>query len=82
MTNGMNNVGLFRPSITMQNSDVGNHPNEKNSSEEYFARQKKEEEQEDFKQSEFVDKSAQLNATLTSLASLNAASIIRIKKQI
>jgi len=82
MTNGMNNVGLFRPSITMQNSDVGNNPNEKNSSEEYFGRQQKEEEQEEFKQSEYVDKSAQLRATLSSLASLNAASVIRIKKQI
>jgi hypothetical protein len=82
MTNGMNNVGLFRPAITMQNSDVGNHPNEKNSSEEYFARQQKEEDKEEFKQSEFVDQSAQLRATLNSLASLNAASVIRIKKNI
>ncbi len=44
---------------------------------EYFATHKGEEEQNQFNQAPFVDRSAQLNATLNSLAMMNVANIIK-----
>ena len=82
MVEGAGNSNFYRPNITMQGSEVGNNPNEKNSSEEYFAQDQKEEDDEkEFRKSEFVDRSAQLRATLSSLASLNAASVINMKNK-
>lgn len=46
---------------------------------EYFAQEETEEEK--LKQSNFVDKSAQLKASLDSLALLNASNINRVKKE-
>ncbi|MCR4881268.1 MAG: hypothetical protein K6A44_04875 [bacterium] len=63
----------------MNNTEVGNNPNEKNSSEEYFDRRKPQQDKEEFAQSPFIDRSAQLRATLNSLAALNAANIVRAK---
>lgn len=82
MVEGAGNTNFFRPGISMQGSEVGNNPNDKASGEEYFAQEGQEEENEnEFRHSEFVDRSAQLRATLTSLASLNAASVINKKNK-
>lgn len=81
MTYGTSSASFFRPAVTMKTVDVGNHPNDKNSSEQYFAREQKEEETNEFKQSEFVDKSAQLTASLNSLAMLNASKVIKVRSK-
>ena len=47
---------------------------------EYFLQQQGEEGQ-NFSESQFVDRSAQLNATLNSLAMMNVANIIKKKKE-
>ncbi len=44
---------------------------------EYFATQRAEEEQEALRTSQYVDRSAQLNATLNSLAMMNVANLIK-----
>ena len=77
MTEGISLSQLSRPSINMNNSEVGNNPNDKASGEEYFDRRGQQQEQEDFQQYQFIDRSAQLRATMNSLAALNAASIIK-----
>ncbi|MDD3594146.1 MAG: hypothetical protein PHX18_05925 [Candidatus Gastranaerophilales bacterium] len=76
---GLNN--LNRPIINMNNAEVANNPNDKNSSEEYFDRRNRgqQDENRDFNNSNFVDRSAQLRATLNSLASLNKVNIIKTK---
>lgn len=79
MTEGMSLSQLNHPTINMNNTEVGNNPNGKNSGEEYFDRRKQKQEDDDFAQSPFVDRSAQLRATLNSLAALNAANIVRAK---
>lgn len=79
MTEGMSLSQIYHPTINMNNTEVGNNPNDKNSSEEYFDRRRPQQEQEEFAQSPFVDRSAQLRATLNSLAALNAANIVRAK---
>lgn len=80
MTEGMSLSQLVRPTINMNNTEVGNNPNDKNSSEEYFDRRRPPQQgEEEFAQSPFVDRSAQLRATLNSLAALNAANIVRAK---
>lgn len=48
---------------------------------EYFATQRAEEEQEALKTSQYVDRSAQLNATLNSLAMMNVANLIKKANQ-
>ena len=79
MTEGMSLSNLNRPAINMNNTEVGNNPNDKASGEEYFDRRGQQQEQEEFQQSSFVDRSAQLRATLNSLAALNAANIVKAK---
>lgn len=79
MTEGMSLSNLNRPAINMNNTEVANNPNDKASGEEYFDRRGQQQEQEDFRQSPFVDRSAQLRATLNSLAALNAASVVKAK---
>ena len=79
MTEGMSLSNLNRPAINMNNTEVGNNPNDKASGEEYFDRRGQQQEQEEFRQSPFVDRSAQLRATLNSLAALNAASVVKAK---
>ena len=79
MTEGMSLSQINRPTINMNNTEVGNSPNEKNSGEEYFDRRKQNQDNEEFTQSPFVDRSAQLRATLNSLAALNAANIVNAK---
>ena len=80
MTEGMSLSQLSRPAINMNNTEVGNNPNDKASGEEYFDRRGQQQEQEEFRQSPFVDRSAQLRATLNSLAALNAANVVRRAK--
>ncbi len=79
MTEGMSLSNINRPAINMNNTEVGNNPNDKASGEEYFDRRGQQQEQEEFRQSPFVDRSAQLRATLNSLAALNAASVVKAK---
>ena len=79
MTEGISLSQLNRPSINMNNSEVANNPNDKASGEEYFDRRGQQQEQEEFQQSPFMDRSAQLRATMNSLAALNAASVIKAK---
>ena len=79
MTEGMSLSQIYHPTINMNNTEVGNNPNDKNSSEEYFDRRRQNQQEEEFNQSPFVDRSAQLRATLNSLAALNAANIVRAK---
>lgn len=79
MTEGISLSQLNRPSINMNNAEVGNNPNDKASSEEYFDRRGQQQEQEEFSQSPFADRSSQLRATMNSLAALNAASVIKAK---
>ena len=79
MTEGMSLSQLNHPTINMNNTEVGNNPNEKNSSEEYFDRRRPRQDREEFNQSPFVDRTAELRATLNSLAALNAANIVRAK---
>ena len=79
MTEGMSLSQIYHPTINMNNTEVGNNPNDKNSSEEYFDRRRQNQKEEEFAQSPFVDRSAQLRATLNSLAALNAANIVRAK---
>ena len=79
MTEGMSLSNINRPAINMNNTEVGNNPNDKASGEEYFDRRKPQQEQEEFRQSSFVDRSAQLRATLNSLAALNAANVVKAK---
>jgi len=79
MTEGMSLSNLNRPAINMNNTEVGHNPNDKASGEEYFDRRGQQQEQEEFRQSPFVDRSAQLRATLNSLAALNAASVVKAK---
>ena len=81
MTEGMSLSQIYRPTINMNNTEVGNNPNDKNSSEEYFDRRTPQQQQEEFNQSPFVDRSAQLRATLNSLAALNAANVVQAKKK-
>ncbi len=79
MTEGMSLSNINRPAINMNNTEVANNPNDKPSGEEYFDRRRPQQEQEDFRQSPFVDRSAQLRATLNSLAALNAANVVKAK---
>ncbi len=79
MTEGMSLSQIYHPTINMNNTEVGNNPNDKNSGEEYFDRRRQNQQEEEFNQSPFVDRSAQLRATLNSLAALNAANIVRAK---
>jgi len=79
MTEGMSLSQINLPTINMNNTEVGNNPNDKNSGEEYFDRRDAKQEKEEFNQSPFVDRSAQLRATLNSLAALNAANIVKAK---
>ena len=79
MTEGMSLSNLNRPVINMNNTEVGNNPNDKASGEEYFDRRGQQQETEEFQQSPFVDRSAQLRATLNSLAALNAANVVKAK---
>lgn len=48
---------------------------------EYFALQKSEEEETEFKQNPYMDRSAALRATLNSLAMMNVANVINNKKK-
>ena len=79
MTEGMSLSHLNRPAINMNNTEVANNPNDKASGEEYFDRRNPYQEEEEFKQSPFVDRSAQLRATLNSLAALNAVNVVKAK---
>ncbi len=79
MTEGMSLSQLNRPTINMDNTNVGNNPNDKASGEEYFDRRGQHQDEEEFQQSPFVDRSAQLRATLNSLAALNAANVVKAK---
>ena len=79
MTEGMSLSQINRPTINMDNTSVGNNPNDKASGEEYFDRRGQQQQEEEFQQSSFVDRSAQLRATLNSLAALNAASVVKAK---
>ncbi len=81
MTEGISLSSLNRPAINMNNTEVGNNPNDKASGEEYFDRRGQQQENEEFRQSSFVDRSAQLRATLNSLAALNAASVVLAKNK-
>lgn len=47
---------------------------------EYFAQDQNPEEMENFSSSQFVDRSAQLNATLNSLAMMNVANLLKKNK--
>ena len=48
---------------------------------EYFAQEKSEDEENNNKNDKYVDRSAQLRATLNSLAMMNVANVINVKKQ-
>ena len=79
MTEGMSLSQLNHPTINMNNAEVANNPNDKASGEEYFDRRGQRQEKEEFQQSPFVDRTAQLRATLNSLAALNAANVVKAK---
>ena len=75
---GLGNINT--PIINMNDASVAHNPNDKASGEEYFDRRRRnQEEQQDPFANNFVDRSAQLRATLNSLASLNAANVILSK---
>ncbi|MDD3150579.1 MAG: hypothetical protein PHV68_07060 [Candidatus Gastranaerophilales bacterium] len=71
--------GVSRFSADNNSSNAAGTSREKNSQgTEYFAQEKKDdEENKEFKESEFVDRSAQLNASLNSLAMMNVAGIMK-----
>ena len=48
---------------------------------EYFAQQKREEEEENSESQKYTDRSAQLRATLNSLAMMNVANVINSRKK-
>lgn len=79
MTEGMSLSQLIRPTINMDNTNVANNPNDKASGEEYFDRRSQQQQEEEFQQTPFVDRTAQLRATLNSLAALNAANVVKAK---
>jgi len=79
MSEGMSLSQINRPTINMDNTNVANNPNDKASGEEYFSRRGQNQSEEEFQQSPFVDRTAQLRATLNSLAALNAASVVKAK---
>ncbi|MCQ2958014.1 MAG: hypothetical protein MJ180_03820 [Candidatus Gastranaerophilales bacterium] len=79
MSEGMSLSQINRPTINMDNTNVANNPNDKASGEEYFDRRGQNQNEEEFQQSSFVDRSAQLRATLNSLAALNAANVVKAK---
>jgi len=82
MTEGMSLSQLNQPTINMNNTEVNHNPDDKNSSEEYFDRRGgNQQQQENFQQSPFVDRSAQLRATLNSLAALNAANVVQAQNK-
>ncbi|OGI17085.1 MAG: hypothetical protein A2287_04135 [Candidatus Melainabacteria bacterium RIFOXYA12_FULL_32_12] len=72
--------GFSRPYISFNSADssVMNTPNQKNSKEQYSRPEEKDKEDENKqKKPEFVDRSAQLRASLNSLAMLNVVSVIK-----
>ena len=79
MSEGMSLSQINRPTINMDNTNVANNPNDKASGEEYFSRRGQNQSEEEMQQSPFVDRTAQLRATLNSLAALNAASVVKAK---
>ena len=79
MSEGMSLSQINRPTINMDNTNVGNNPNDKASGEEYFDRRQQNQDEEEMQESTFVDRSAQLRATLNSLAALNAANVVKAK---
>ena len=79
MSEGMSLSQINRPTINMDNTNVANNPNDKASGEEYFSRRGQNQPEEEMQQSPFVDRAAQLRATLNSLAALNAASVVKAK---
>ena len=79
MSEGMSLSQINRPTINMDNTNVANNPNDKASGEEYFSRRGQNQQEEEMQQSPFVDRAAQLRATLNSLAALNAASVVKAK---
>jgi len=66
-----------RPVTIRTVSNTVSVPNRKSSQEQYTGSQKKKEDEEEHKESEFMDRSAQLSASLNSLAMINAVKIIR-----
>ena len=82
MTEGMSLSQLIRPTINMDNTNVANNPNDKASGEEYFDRRSQQQQEEEFQQTPFVDRTAQLRATLNSLAALNAANVVKAKDKL
>ena len=79
MSEGMSLSQINRPTINMDNTNVANNPNDKASGEEYFSRRGQNQPEEELQQSPFVDRTAQLRATLNSLAALNAANVVKAK---
>lgn len=75
-----------KPVINMQGNSgkSTSTSDEKYSSEEYFSRRGEEDDEQngDFKTSEFVDRSAQLKATLNSLAMMNVANLLKKKPEV
>ena len=75
---GLGNINT--PIINMNDANVAHNPNDKASGEEYFDRRRRnQEEHQDPFANNFVDRTAQLRATLNSLASLNAVNVIQSK---
>lgn len=80
MTEGTGLGSINTPIINMNDASVAHNPNDKASGEEYFDRRRRgEDEQQYAPMNNYVDRSAQLRATLNSLASLNAANVIKSK---
>ncbi|MCK7484427.1 MAG: hypothetical protein MZU97_01890 [Bacillus subtilis] len=75
--------GLTRNIINFQRNDNSSNtadiPNRKNSKEYYARLEKEEKEEEKPRESEYVDRSAQLKATLMSLAKINQVSVVKTK---
>ncbi len=68
-------------SFSNDDSNVLGVPNQKRQSEAgYYIEEEIDEEEETFRSSPFVDRSAQLRATLNSLALMNVGSVINKKK--
>lgn len=80
-----NAIGVGSGSFNFKSGDISgtaaNMQDDKMGSEEYFGQDQQEEEQQQA-QAPFVDRSAQLRATLNSLAMMNVANVLNDKKRI
>jgi len=80
-TTGLTSTGYVNFKSNDHSGSVAETPNRKSSREEYIRQEKKEEPEEKINDSPYVDRSAQLSATLNSLAMINLVKLTKKKKK-